>query len=134
MPRLTNREVADLVSQCSYKPGWNIELHGNFQEGSAYLQIAVGEDIGRCSITHKPVAWKSGERSLSRYMCRQEIVGAVFGLIKDAEMHEIHEFFRFQGASIFNPHLDPFALVEVAKKAESFNCRENAMSMEVPDE
>ena len=86
--------------------------------------------MGERTVTGEPCTWKSGKRYLSIYMCRQEIVGAVFGLIKDAEMHEIREWFRYKGASIFNPHLDPDVLAEVAKKKASFNVRENAMTME----
>lgn len=73
--------------------------------------------------------WRSGKRYLSVHMCRQEVVGAVFGLIKDAEVHEIHEWFRYRGASIFNPHLDPDALAVLAKRKDAFVVRENAMSM-----
>ncbi|KVK62672.1 hypothetical protein L905_19065 [Agrobacterium sp. TS43] len=62
-------------------------------------------------------------------MCRQEVVGVVFGLIKDAELHETHEWFRYRGASIYNPHLDPDALVNLARKASSFVTRDNAMTM-----
>jgi len=39
-------------------------------------------------------------------------------------------FLVYKGRSIFNPHIDPEALVLVAGKKENFNCRENAMSME----
>ena len=66
-------------------------------------------------------------------MCRQEVVSAVYGAIEKAELHEIREFFRYKGASIFNPHLDPDVLAEVAKKKESFNMRDNAMTMEEKD-
>ena len=62
-------------------------------------------------------------------MCRQEVVGVVFSAIEKAELHEMREFFRYRGASIYNPHIDPDVLVAVAKKASSFNMRENAMSM-----
>ena len=130
MARLTNQDVQTLVNQCSYKDGWSINLHGDFEKGEAYIQISVSKEVGRCSISRKPVAWKSGKRSLSKFMCRQEIVGCVFALIKDAEMHEIHEFFRYKGASIYNPHLDPDVLAMVASNKSSFVCRENAMSME----
>ncbi len=47
-------------------------------------------------------------------------------------MHEVREWFRYRGASIFNPHLDPDVLADVAKKKASFCVRENAMSMEEP--
>lgn len=42
---------------------------------------------------------------------------------------EMREFFRYRGASIYNPHIDPDVLVDVARKASSFNMRDNAMSM-----
>ncbi len=128
--RLNNAEAADIIGACTYKDGWEILLTGNFSGGSAVLQLSVSKDVGRDSMSGEPVAWKSGKRSLSKFMCRQELVGAVFGLIKDAELHEMREFFRYKGASIFNPHLDPDSLAEVAKKASSFNCRENSMSMD----
>lgn len=64
------------------------------------------------------------------WMCRQEVVGAVFGAIRAAEEHEMKEWFTYKGARIFNPHLDPDVLAEVARSKSSFNFRENAMSME----
>jgi hypothetical protein len=63
-------------------------------------------------------------------MCRQEVIAAVYGAIEKAELHEVREFFRYKGASIFNPHLDPDVLAEVARKRSSFNLMENAMSMD----
>lgn len=62
-------------------------------------------------------------------MCQQEIVGCVFSLIKAAEEHEMLEWFRYQGASIFNPHLNPDALAEVAKRKENFVTRPDNQSM-----
>ena len=122
-------EMESLVDQCKYKPGWYIHFRLDLaHHGRPYIQIACTEGID--STTGERVPWCSGKRYLSRYMCRQEVVGAVFSLIKDAEMHELHEWFRYKGASIFNPHIDPDVLVEVASKAENFNMRENAMTMQ----
>lgn len=118
------REMSALVQQCSYKPGWYINF---LLDDRPYIQLQVA---GTDSQTGKPTVWCSGKRYLSQHMCRQEIVGAVFSLIKDAEMHELHEWFRYKGASIFNPHIDPDVLVVVASKAENFNMRENAMTMQ----
>lgn len=134
-------EIKEIVSQISYKPGWSINVgcEQPMPKGKPFIQISVDEtsdttlDPTRKSTERTP--WKSGKRYLSYFMCRQEIVGVVMGLITDAEMHEVREWFRYKGASIFNPHLDPDALVEVARKASSFNVRENAMSMnEAPEE
>lgn len=127
---MTLMEMFKLVSACTYKPGWSVSLHGDpcaLGDTRPYIQLTVADGVD--SVTGKPCEWKSGTRYLSFHMCRQEVVGAVFGLIKDAEAHEMHEWFRFKGASIYNPHLDPEVLVEVAKRRDSFNVRENAMSM-----
>jgi len=130
---MTDHEIADLISQITYKPGWTWIVG---YDGRLFVQASVSTDS---DLTMDPTGksaertpWKSGKRYLSPHMCRQEIIGAVFGLIQDAEMHEVREWFRYRGASIFNPHLDPDVLVEVARRKASFNCRVNAMSMVEP--
>ena len=129
---MTLSEMEAIVASCTYKPGWTIELHVD-HGARPYVQLSVSEesdatlDSAKRDGTRAP--WKSGKRYLSAHMCRQEIVGTVFDLIKGAEMHETHEWFRYRGASIYNPHLDPDALVEVARKASSFVTRANAMTM-----
>lgn len=129
---MTVDEIRGLIGACAYKPGWEILFKVDL-DSRPYVQLSIDEtsdaslDSAKRDGTRLP--WKSGKRYLSPHMCRQEVIGAVFGLIKDAEMHEIHEWFRYRGASIFNPHLDPDALASLARKASSFVVRENAMSM-----
>lgn len=127
MAKLTIEEIKAIVEAITYKPDWQIILGDDGER--MYVQI---EATTLDSITKVPTKWKSGKTYLSPFMCRQEIVGSVFSTIEKAELHEIREFFRYKGASIFNPHLDPDVLAEVAKKASSFNVRDNAMSMEEP--
>jgi hypothetical protein len=121
-----------LVEAITYKPGWTIEY--GTQDNRPFIQATVDE---RSDLTMDPTGksqerqpWKSGKRYLSPHICRQEVIGAVLGLIKDAEMHEVHEWFRYRGAAIYNPHLDPDVLVEVARRKSSFNVRVNPMTME----
>lgn len=122
-----NAELArQIVEQISYKPGWKLLLKENTR--GLYVQMEVTSELD--SITRKPCMFRTSKRYISEFMCKQEVVGLVFGLIKDAELHEVHEWFRYKGASIYNPHLDPDALVVIASKKDNFNCRENAMSME----
>lgn len=125
--------LREIVAQCTYKPGWRV-LTSQDSSGSGngcwYIQLSVD---GTDSVTKEPCVWRSGKRYISSFMCRQEIVGLIFDLIKSAELHEVHEWFRYKGASIYNPHLDPDALVEVAKRKVSFNYRQNAMRMEEND-
>lgn len=133
---MTLDEMYRLVASCTYKPGWDIALmlDGSMPEVRPYLQIAVSAEsdttMDPTGKTKKRTPWKSGKRYLSFHMCRQEVVGAVFGLIKDAEMHEVHEWFRYKGSSIYNPHLDPDCLAQLASKKFAFNVRDNAMTME----
>lgn len=125
MAKLTVEEIKSIVEAITYKPDWSIHLKDDGER--MYVQI---EATTLDSITKEPTKWKSGKSYLSPFMCRQEIVGTVFSAIEKAELHEIREFFRYKGASIFNPHLDPDVLAEVARKKENFNVRDNAMSME----
>lgn len=137
-------EIRSIVKACSYKPGWEIRVQtelidntqGNFIEGRSFIQLSVTTESDATLDSQKRdgtrVPWKSGKRYLSEFMCKQEIVGVVFALIKDAEMHEVHEWFRYKNASIYNPHLDPDVLASVARKKSSFNTRENAMTMDEP--
>ncbi|ASV44385.1 hypothetical protein PBI_SCTP2_370 [Salicola phage SCTP-2] len=118
-------EVKQIVGKCSYKPGWEIMVKEHETRG-VYIQLHNTQ--GMCSITSEHQPWVSGKRYLSEFMCRQEIVGVVFALIKDAELHEIHEWFRYKGRSIYNPHLDPDKLAEVASKKESFVTRDDSMT------
>lgn len=126
-------EMEALVASCTYKPGWSI-LFRTDVDGRHFVQIRVGVEsdasLDSAARDGRRSPWSSGKRYLSPHMCRQEVVGAVFGLIKDAELHEVHEWFRYRNASIFNPHLDPDALAALARKASSFVVRENAMTMQ----
>lgn len=124
--KLTTQQMTDIVDDITYKPTWCINCKQE-PDGGLYVQI---EATTLDSLTLEPSTWKGGKHYLSQWMCRQEVVGVVFSAIEKAELHEMREFFRYKGASIYNPHLDPDALVEVAKLAKNFNVRENAMSMQ----
>lgn len=127
-------EFRSIIEQITYKPGWAFILGDDgeryFVQASVSVESDLTMDPTRRSAERTP--WKSGKRYLSSFMCRQEVVGLVFSLIKDAEEHELREWFRYRGASIFNPHLDPDVLVDVARRKASFCIRVNAMSMAEP--
>ena len=129
-------ELQRCVEAVTYKPGWEILFQWDHARSSFFVQLRVTIEsdltLDPTGKTPERTPWKSAKRYLSQHMCRQEVVGTVFDLIKAAELHEVHEWFRYRGASIFNPHLDPDVLVGVAKRRDSFVFRENAMSMEEP--
>lgn len=116
------REVRNL---CSYKRGWSIYVKVDYTRKAVYVQ--VGNSEGVCSVTGEPYPWKGRKHYISKWMCKQELVGIIFGAIKHAELHEMHEWFRYKGRSIYNPHLCPDALAELASKAENFNARQDSM-------
>lgn len=127
---MTIDDMHHYVASCTYKPGWSVILHDEL--GSAhgirpYIQVSATTP---CSVSGEMTAWNSGKHYLSFHMCRQEVIAAVYAAIEKAELPEVREFFRYKGACIFSPHLDPDVLAEVARKASSFNLRENAMSMQ----
>lgn len=127
---ITPKQVQDTIAACTYKPEWRIFAKGDLYTGKMFIQIEVQ---GVCSVSKKPTAWKTGKRYLSPYMCSQEIVGVIFSLVKAAEEHEMLEWFRYKGASIFNPHLNPDVLAEVASKNSSFVTRPDNQSMQMDD-
>lgn len=114
-------EMRSIVALCQYKPGWDFVLHD--EHPRPYLQLDV---VSMCSVTYGPTRWRSAKHYLSQHMCKQELVGACFLAVKQAEEHELREFFRYRGARIFNPHIDPDALVGIA---EVENTRTNPMMM-----
>ncbi|MEW6121279.1 MAG: hypothetical protein AB1698_01600 [Pseudomonadota bacterium] len=128
---MTHEEIHEIVSAITYKPGWSILV--GLDGERPFLQVAVDETTEAALDSHlrdgTKTPWKSGKRYLSLHMCKQEVVGVAFDLIKASELHETHEWFRYRGASIYNPHLDPDVLVGVSRKASSFVTRDNAMSM-----
>jgi len=99
---ITNEELQTIVGNISYKPGWQILL--KMDETRPYIQIQAETAD---SITLERAMWRSAKHYLSYHMCRQEVVSSVFHAIERAELHEMREFFRYKGASIYNPHLDP---------------------------
>jgi len=126
-------EFGAIIGQITYKPGWYFRV--GIDGDRMWVQIGVTEEA---EISFDPIAgkknpWRGGKHYLSPHMCRQEVVGIVFHALERAEMHELKEWFRYKGRSIYNPHLDPDKLVELAAKIDNFNVRENVMTMEEPD-
>ncbi len=123
-------EFTQLINSITYKPGWYFRT--GVEDNRMWVQIGVHAeaDIAWDMIEQRVVPWRGAKHWLSEHMCRQEVVGTVYHAIQRAEMHELNEWFRYKGRAIFNPHLDPDALAELASKKTSFNLRKNAMTME----
>lgn len=120
------RAMRNITNKISYKEGWAVATKTDNK--GVYVQIECTNSTN--ADTQKPEPWKSGKRYLSEWMCEQEMVGVIFELIKCAEIHETHEFFRYKDVAIYSPHLDPDKLVYFATDLNNYCTRENAMSME----
>ena len=122
------KEFQSIIDNITYKPGWYFRT--GIEENRMWVQVGVTKEaeIAYDMVEKKVVPWKGAKHFLSEHMCRNEIVSTAFHAIERAELHEVKEWFRYKSRSIFNPHLDPDALVEVASKKD--NIRQNAMSME----
>ena len=121
------REMQEVIDQITYKPGWEFTVQRERAGGRAYLQATVTEEM---PATGDNAFWRSAKYYLSYHMCRQEIVGVAFNCVRDAEEHEMREWFRYRDSAIYNPHLDPDILAEIASRLSSFVMRENPMTME----
>lgn len=122
---MTRGDVEEILRTISYKPGWYLDAHDDGHR--VYLQVGVlpHASAAKCARTgEQPYPWKGGKHYLSKHMCRQEIVGMAYKAFKAAEEHELHEWFKYRGVAIFDPHLDPDKLVEFAGNPENRNTRD----------
>lgn len=116
----TVQEMRDIVAECRFED-WNIvvRMDGN----RAYLQIHVLN--GKDAETGLPMEWTGRKWMLSPHMCKNEIVSTAFKAVMTAMEHEIRENFRYRGVAIFNPHLDPDALVDLVSNPANLQERPN---------
>lgn len=123
-------EFQEIVDSVTYKPGWY--LRTGVEDTRMWVQVGVTDEaeISYDVVEKRRVPWRGAKHFLSEHMCRNEIVSTVYHAIERAELHEVKEWFRYRGASIFNPHLDPDALVETARFKKNFDMRKNAMTMD----
>jgi hypothetical protein len=113
-------QICEIISQCSFGD-WKIEVH---MDGSRpYMQVHVVD--GRDSETGAVLEWTGRKWMLSPFMCKNEIVATAFKAVMTAMEHEIRENFRYRGVAIFNPHLDPDALVEFVSNRANIQERPN---------
>ena len=118
----TVQEIKDIVSLCTFDyphERWLIEV--KLDGTRAYLQIRVPD--GRDADTGLPMEWTGRKWMLSPHMCKNEIVMTAFKAVMTAMEHEVREGFRYRGAAIFNPHMDPDRLAEFVRDPENMQSR-----------
>jgi len=105
--------LQEIVSQIKYKD-WTLRVNRG-QDMRPYLQVVFFAD---CTVSGKHMMQIGRKWWLSPHMCKGEVVSTAYKAIEGAEMHEMREHFRYRGVAIYNPHIDPDALLEVAEKLD----------------
>lgn len=103
---LTNTE--NVMNMITYKHGWKPNVI--MKRGGVVL---VYWEFSATDVkTGKQETWKSRKWYISPHMTNSEIVQTFFLAAKIAEIHEMHESFRYKGEILFNPHYDSDSIVE----------------------
>ncbi len=101
-------EAQAVLARISYKKGWKLSLHRD--SGTEWLWWLQVHFTVPDMITGKPFHFNSRRWLVDgEHQTYDDIVGTAFLAIKTAEEHEVMEFFKLDGISIFNPHITPDA-------------------------
>lgn len=118
---LTIAQMQEILAEVSYRD-WSFIVGDD--QGHPWLQVSfeVADNYPPFNqTTQTGRKWR-----LSRHMCKGELVQTALAAVLAAEEHEARELFHFQGASIFDGHYDPEALVRLRKNPISRQFRRAA--------
>lgn len=110
---LSLEQIKELVANCAFED-WDINVR--MDGDRPYLQIHVKN--GKDAATGSVLEWTGRKWLLSYHMVPNEVVTTAFKAVMTAMEHEVRENFRFKGASIFNPHIDPEMMAEIVRKGD----------------
>lgn len=108
------QDFADLVEDITYKPEW--EWYIGVMGDGYYLQLQWDDEDN--FNPGKPYRSHGRKWYLSPHMTDSEVVLTAWAAVEFAEIHEARERFKFQGACVFNPHVDIKALQAVSEMTE----------------
>jgi|SRR5688572_20680571 len=103
--RMSEHKLRHIVEGITYKTGWRLNCDCCSLTGQLTIQWdwdapdaeAVGET---CVVT--------GRRYIiEKYFTEGDVLRTIFDGIRAGEMHEAHEFFRYDGNKILDPHWEP---------------------------
>lgn len=106
---MTLSEIQEYVDKNIKYKDWLFRIGGN--NVHPFLQVIfIGSDVDGSPI---PMIQQCRKWQLSQYMIPTEIVRTAWKAVLAAEEHEAAELFLYKGETIFNPHIDVDALVEL---------------------
>lgn len=101
---LNYESVSAIVSRITYK-AWEFIV---LKKGDGFLlqpQFLAWDHTNPKAT--EPVWQKCRKWYVSSHSCEAEVVRTVYKAIEAAELHELQEHFKFDGQSIFGPHVSP---------------------------
>jgi hypothetical protein len=105
--------IQDILSRIVYKD-WTFKT-GIMGDGSYIQACFMASDNNNPD--SEPTAQCGSKWYVSTHAIDQEVVRTAFKAIRDAEFHELCEQFLYRGVRIFNPHMDPEAVVALSRVA-----------------
>lgn len=105
----TFADFEEIVRKCEFKP-WIISVHRGDQ---CRLYLQVHDETAVCNVTGKPEPWSGRKWYLSAHMTDTEVVKTALKAVLSAMEHETLERFKYQGYTIFDPHIRVEDLVKL---------------------
>lgn len=101
---MTHEEVWEILQKISYKPGWSFDF-----EESSFRTITVAATVKN---SRDNPLWEELTMRMSvpfdPRMTKKEFLFQVMRIVAEIELHEVQEFFRYDGKVIFDPHTIPY--------------------------
>lgn len=99
MTPLGVRELANLLPKASYK-GWTMVLYEHPHEGP-YIRFVFDAADAYDDQATVDIGF---DTFVPPMFSEEQLAAFVFARIKRAEIHEVCEFFRWDGVMVFDPH------------------------------
>ncbi|WP_423458005.1 hypothetical protein [Ottowia sp. VDI28] len=108
-------ELANMILRAISFPGYSFYLVGNFR-GTTYLQASFRAP---CNVSGgKPVRRTTRKWQLSAHMTHSELVQTALKCVLTSLEHEAREQFHYRNESIFGPHFNVDALVDLCQQGD----------------
>lgn len=111
---LVTSQLMEIINRIDYKRGWEHHVlsgYGSKGDGWSYQCVFSA----KCTTTGQTTKQKSRKWYLSPWACKSEIVRTVYKAIREAELHELDENFKYKNAAIYDPHRDVDELATIKK-------------------
>lgn len=118
---MTESELREVIDEIIYKENFKLVLDFDahptdpYLNGRPYLQVVCTRPDSSTGVLG---VGYGGKVYLSLHMLPGEVVRKAFGAFLAYEEHEAREWFRYQNAQVFGPHISIDALVEIANQKE----------------